>query len=68
LTEERIELLWRHSVMPYLEERFFGDEEQRSEYELEVLRAAVADVSPPDDDAVRPESEPSDAEPAPFGD
>ncbi len=46
LTEERVDLLWRHAVLPYLEEQFFGDEEKRSEFELANLRAAVSGAEP----------------------
>lgn len=42
LTDERIQSLWRHAVLPYLEEQFFGHEELRADYELEPLRSAVA--------------------------
>ena len=42
LTEERVKSLWRHAVMPYLEEHFFGQEERRKEFELAALRAPRA--------------------------
>ncbi len=45
LTEERIQSLWRHAVLPYLEEQFFGREELRADYELETLRSALAATS-----------------------
>lgn len=46
LTEEWVETVWRHSVMPYLEERFFGDQEALARFRLEELRAAVAGTVP----------------------
>jgi hypothetical protein len=54
LTPERIDLLWRHAVLPYLEEQFFGDESQRADYQLDTLRTAIE----------RPPSSPEEPEPA----
>ncbi|MAG37258.1 MAG: hypothetical protein CL878_13570 [Dehalococcoidia bacterium] len=41
LTEEWVEVIWRHSVRPYLEEEFFGNEERLDEFELSLLRDQV---------------------------
>ena len=38
LSEEWIERVWTHSVLPYLEEHFFGEEERIEEFGLERLR------------------------------
>jgi hypothetical protein len=37
-------------VLPYLEEQFFGHEEQRADFELATLRAAITETpaKPPD--------------------
>lgn len=40
LTEERIERVWRHSVIPYLQERLIGEPERLAEFELKRLRGA----------------------------
>jgi 5-methylcytosine-specific restriction protein B len=42
LTEEWVELIWEHSVIPYLAEQFLGQEEELKRFDLEVLRAAVS--------------------------
>ena len=62
LTEERIQSLWRHAVLPYLEEQFFGREELRADYELETLRSALAATSVQPALEAPPEPQPSAAE------
>jgi len=37
LTEEWVHRIWRHSIIPYLEEQFFGQEERVEEFTLEQL-------------------------------
>ena len=39
LKEEDIPRIWQHSVLPYIEERLFGDEKRIEEFELSKLRA-----------------------------
>ena len=39
LSEEWVELIWQHSVMPYLEEQFFGDEPRLKGFEFARLKA-----------------------------
>ena len=41
LTEEWIFLIWRHSIIPYLQEHFFGQEERLGEFELASLRNSI---------------------------
>ncbi len=41
LSDVWINLIWRHSIMPYLEEHFFGEELRLKEFELGELRRAV---------------------------
>ena len=62
LTEARIQSLWRHAVLPYLEEQFFGREELRADYELETLRSAVAGTSVDPAPEAAAEPQPSAAE------
>ena len=42
LDEESVRRIWKHSVLPYIEERRFGGEEVTEEFGLDRLRAAVA--------------------------
>lgn len=41
LTEEWVATVWEHSILPYLEERFFGDTEALGRFALAELRAVV---------------------------
>lgn len=38
LSEEWIERIWRHSILPYLEDRLIGEEVAIAEFDLEALR------------------------------
>jgi hypothetical protein len=38
LSETWIERIWRHAILPYLEDRFIGEELAVSQFELSVLR------------------------------
>jgi hypothetical protein len=42
LTEEWISLVWEHSIIPYLAEHFFGQEDRLDEFEMSKLRASIA--------------------------
>ena len=62
LGDEVVRRVWRHSVLPYIEERFFGDADRLDEFDLDKLRppkapGSVEDTSGVDgnggDDAVR---------------
>jgi 5-methylcytosine-specific restriction enzyme B len=45
LTEESVEIAWRYSILPYLEEQLFGEPERLEEFELEKLQQSLrADV------------------------
>ena len=37
LNEEAVRRIWRHSVLPYIEERRFGEDDSRGEFGLEAL-------------------------------
>lgn len=52
LNQQLIELIWDHSVVPYLGEHFFGQEEQLVDFSIDALRygPSVADDSEPIDD------------------
>ena len=54
LTEADVELRWKHSILPYIEERLFGASERLAEFDLAALRMVVngSEVDqPPTDDA-----------------
>lgn len=41
LSEEWVEIIWEHAVLPYLSEQFFDEEERLEEFALDTLRSAV---------------------------
>ena len=52
LDEEWVELIWEHSIRPYVEEQLFGDSDRIKEFDFAQLRAEVdrrlrAEVEPP---------------------
>ncbi len=48
LSEVMVERIWKHSVLPYIEERLFGEGEERiREFELDKLRPLVTSGSQP---------------------
>jgi hypothetical protein len=49
LTEERIERIWRHAVLPYLEEQLIGAPDRLAEFSLPALRKAVEGAQLPPD-------------------
>ncbi len=38
LDEEWVERIWQHSVLPYIEEQFFGEETELERFDLDLLR------------------------------
>ena len=42
LDDAKVELIWEHSVLPYIEERFFGQDYSLGEFGLNALRQEVA--------------------------
>ena len=42
LTEAAVERTWKHSVLPYIEERLFGSDERLAAFDLDTLRAKAA--------------------------
>ena len=53
LTEEWVELIWKHSILPYLGEQFFGEEERLADFELSDFASAHPSIEP-EDDATQP--------------
>lgn len=41
LTEPWVEMIWQHSILPFVEEHFFGEPDRLREFDLERLRRAV---------------------------
>jgi AAA domain (dynein-related subfamily)/EVE domain len=41
LTEEWISLVWKHSIIPYLTEHFFGQEDRLAEFDISKLRESI---------------------------
>ena len=42
LNEDEVKRIWKHSILPYIEERRFGDRDVREEFALEKLRSEAA--------------------------
>ena len=67
LDEERVERIWEHDVMPYVEEQLYGQHERLKEFELKGLRGEVAedegdpDGQDPAEQDVEPGSDDGDA-------
>ena len=49
LDKKIVERIWKHSVIPYIEERIFGDEDRIREFDFEKLCAKVAPELLPND-------------------
>ena len=41
LTDADVELRWKHSILPYIEERLLGNSNRLADFELDALRSAV---------------------------
>ncbi len=41
LDDSWVEMIWKHSILPFLAEQFFGEEERVDEFMLELLKKAV---------------------------
>lgn len=41
LDEDWIKTIWKHAILPYLAEQFFGEEERLKDFHLDVVRAMV---------------------------
>jgi 5-methylcytosine-specific restriction enzyme B len=47
LTADWVEAIWEHAVLPYLEEQYFGEEDQLDRFRLTALRDDIDDDSDP---------------------
>ena len=63
LDEEKVERIWKHSVLPYIEERLFGVEDVADEFALAKLRGeAAGGRASPDGDVSGDEEAQADGE------
>jgi len=42
LNDAKVKLIWQHSVLPYIEERLFGQDDRLIQFKLDTLRQEVA--------------------------
>lgn len=49
LNDEMVRRVWRHSVLPYIGERFFGDDDRLAEFDLDRLRRMSSQGSAQED-------------------
>ena len=49
LDDERIRIVWKHNVLPYIEERLFGQEERLKDFDLDKLREKASKDNAADD-------------------
>ena len=42
LNKEKVRLTWEHNVLPYIEERLFGESDRLADFDLNALRAEVS--------------------------
>ena len=63
LTEERARRIWRHEVLPYIEERLYGEQERIGKFDFDTLRRGRTEPdTAPDDDADTAAAEEADAQ------
>ena len=61
LDDERVRRIWKHNVLPYIEERLFGQLDGLNQFDLDKLREEIGDKSA--DEGAPETSEPADANP-----
>jgi MoxR-like ATPase len=66
LSEPRVERIWNHAVLPYLEEQLIGELERRKEFQLAALRKALS-ATPAQGDADAEEASSVEADGAGTG-
>ena len=44
LDDSMVEMIWEHNVLPYIEERLFGDSDRLSDFDLDKLRSEGANA------------------------
>ena len=64
LDEAKVERIWKHSVLPYIEERLFGESGVADEFALAKLRGAPQDGGASPDDGADGDEEPQAGEEA----
>ena len=62
LTADWVETIWDHAVLPYLEEQFFGEEDQLDRFRLAALRDDVDDSASDGDADEDPDAEGGEAD------
>ena len=48
LDEEKVEMIWEHNVLPYVEEQLFGERDQLDGFKLDLLRREIEGETEPD--------------------
>jgi hypothetical protein len=46
LTEDWVELIWEHSILPYIAEQYFGDDSRLEAFALSKMRQPKATMAP----------------------
>lgn len=52
LGEEKVKLIWEHSVLPYIEEQLYGQQDRSADFALERLRRELASASGAESESV----------------
>ncbi len=63
LTEESVELIWEHNVLPYIEEQLYGQHDRLAEFDLGRLRRELSGAGDEEGESATGE-EPDEAGPA----
>ena len=45
LNEEKVKMVWEHNVLPYIEERLFGEDEVRNRFDFDKLRKVAVSAN-----------------------
>ncbi len=62
LDKEKVRRIWQHSVLPYIQERLFGDDDHIKQFELKTLCKKVAPHVTWDDDSEEESDDSGDGE------
>lgn len=46
LTDDQVRMIWRHAILPYIEDQFFGDPDRLAEFELDRVRQRLSPRDP----------------------
>ena len=46
LNEEKVKMVWEHNVLPYIEERLFGEDEVHNRFDFDKLRKVAVSANP----------------------